>query len=96
MSVEIACLCEGDDDVEYPFEFIISSIVFSMFVLIVGEMSSFVWDINCVVDICALVDEARSVSEFILVLNIDVVEVLSSVAMDVVDRSFICSTEEIA
>ncbi len=41
-----------------------------------------------------LIDEIRSVSELELVVSIDVVELLSSVAMNSVDNSFICSTEE--
>jgi len=39
-------------------------------------------------------DEIRTVSELGLVVNIDVVELLSNVAMDAVDNSFIYSTEE--
>jgi hypothetical protein len=41
-----------------------------------------------------LLDKIRTLSEFGLVLNIDVVELLSNVAMDAVENSFICSTEE--
>jgi len=41
-----------------------------------------------------LLDEVRTLSEFGLLLNIDVVELLFNVAMDAVDNSFIYSTEE--
>ncbi len=41
-----------------------------------------------------LLDEISTVSEFALVVNIDVVELLSNVAMDAVDNSFIVSSEE--
>jgi hypothetical protein len=46
------------------------------------------------VDDSNLLDEVRTLSEFGLVLNIDVAELLSNVAMDAVDNSFIYSTEE--
>jgi len=94
VSVELSYFVDVDDAVEYSFEFVISSIVVSMFVLVVLEISSVVSDINCVAGSANMLDEIRTVSEFGLVLNVDVVELLSNVAMDAVDNSFIYPTEE--
>jgi hypothetical protein len=46
------------------------------------------------VDDSNLLDEISTVFEFALVVNIDIVELVSNVAMDAVDNSFIFSTEE--
>jgi hypothetical protein len=46
LSVERAYFEDVDDNVEYSFEFDVSSIVFSMFLLVILEMSSVVSDIN--------------------------------------------------
>lgn len=95
--VEVTCLGNIDDDAEYSFEFDVSSIVFSMFVVAVLEIWWGVSDISWMVDSSNFVDEIRSISEFELVVNIDVldvVEIVTGVVTDVVDNSFICSSEE--
>jgi hypothetical protein len=44
VSVEVTCLGEVDDDVEYSFEFVMASIVFTMLLLVVLAMGLVVSD----------------------------------------------------
>jgi len=61
--VEVLYFGDVDENVEYSIEFDISSIVFSIFVLVILEISSVVADINVVVDSSILFEEVKSVWE---------------------------------
>jgi hypothetical protein len=80
----------------YSPEFVVSSIVLNVFSVVLLEIP-LVSNINGPVDSFDSVGEIRSVSEFGLVVNIDVsdeIESLFTVVADAVDNLFVCSIEE--
>ncbi len=80
----------------YSPEFVVSSIVLNVFSVVLLEIP-LVSNINGPVDSFDSVGEIRSVSEFGLVVNIDVsdeIESLFTVVADTVDNLFVCSIEE--
>ncbi len=80
----------------YSLDFVVSSIVLNVFAVVLLEIP-LVSNINGPVDSVDSVCEIRSVSEFGLVVNIDVrdeIESLFTVVADAVDNLFVCSIEE--
>jgi len=89
---------EGDvvDNERYSPEFVVSSIVLNVFSVVLLEIP-LVSNINGPVDSFDSVGEISSVSEFELVVNIDVgdeIKSLFTVVADAVDNLFVCSIEE--
>ncbi len=89
---------EGDvvDNERYSPEFVVSSIVLNVFSVVLLEIP-LVSNINGPVDSFDSVGEIWSVSEFELIVNIDVrdeIESLFTVVADAVDNLFVCSIEE--
>ncbi len=89
---------EVDDNDEYSIEFDISSVVTFESTFVALEISSFVLEINRAVGSLMFDVETKKVSEYGVVVTIDIsdiVELCFGVMLDAVDASFVCSTVEI-
>jgi hypothetical protein len=96
VSVEVVYKDDVVATERYSLDFVVSSIVLNVFAVVLLEMP-LVSNINGPVDSVDSVCEIRSVSEFGLVVNIDVrdeIESLFTVVADAVDNLFVCSIEE--